>query len=152
MLNVVATLQQYCGNVLITSKSNAVTTSETNVGTTLIFGRNTTLWQRQQLRCDNVVTTSLCQLGGRFRLFLARCRSFQVVSGRFRLFRVLVSTLNLFESPAKISKSSKLIVQLHCHRWAGIVDWLTFLRILPIRLLISMRSPYLTIYCRVIAW
>ena len=49
MLNVVATLQQRCGNV--------------DVGTTLIFDRATTLWQRQQRRCDNVVTTSLCQLG-----------------------------------------------------------------------------------------
>ena len=59
MLNVVATLQQRCGNVLITSESDVVTTSETDVGTTLIFDRFTTLWQRQQRRCDNVVTT-LC--------------------------------------------------------------------------------------------
>ena len=63
MLNVVVTLQQRCGNVLITSESNVVTTSETDVGTTLIFDRVTTLWQRQQQRCDNVATTSLCQLG-----------------------------------------------------------------------------------------
>ena len=55
MLNVVATLQQRCGNVLITS--------ETDVGTTLIFDHVTTLWQRQQRRCNNVVTTLLCQLG-----------------------------------------------------------------------------------------
>ena len=34
MLNVVATLQQPCGNVLITSESDVVTTLETNVGTT----------------------------------------------------------------------------------------------------------------------
>ena len=62
MLNAVKTLQQRCGNVLITSESNVVTTSETDVGTTLIFNRATTLWQRQQRRCDNVVTTWLCQL------------------------------------------------------------------------------------------
>ena len=37
MLNVVATLQQRCGNVLITSESDVVTTSETDVGTTIIF-------------------------------------------------------------------------------------------------------------------
>ena len=43
-------------------ESDVVTTSETYVGTTLIFDRVTT-WQRQQRRCDNVVTTSLCQLG-----------------------------------------------------------------------------------------
>ena len=46
MLNVVATLQQRCGNVLITSESDVVTTSETNVGITLIFEP-----------CHNVVTT-----------------------------------------------------------------------------------------------
>ena len=63
ILNVMATLQQRCGNILITSESNAVTTSETDVGTNLIFDRATTLWQRQQRRCDNVITTSLCQLG-----------------------------------------------------------------------------------------
>ena len=50
------------GNVLTTLESDVVTTSETYVGTTLIFDRVTT-WQRQQRRCDNVVTTSLCQLG-----------------------------------------------------------------------------------------
>ena len=43
MLNVVATLQQRYGNVLITSDSDVVTTSETGSGTTLIFGRGTTL-------------------------------------------------------------------------------------------------------------
>ena len=43
ILNVMATLQQRCGNVLITSESNAVTTSETDVGTNLIFDRATTL-------------------------------------------------------------------------------------------------------------
>ena len=63
ILNVMATLQQRCGNVLITSESNAVTTSETDVGTTLIFDRATTLWQRQKRRCDIDITTSLCQLG-----------------------------------------------------------------------------------------
>ena len=64
MLNVVATLQQRCGNVLITSESDVVTTSETDVCTTLIFDRVTTLWRRQQLqRCGNVVTTLLSQLG-----------------------------------------------------------------------------------------
>ena len=45
MLNVVATLQQPCGNVLITSESDVVSTSETNVGTT-------DFWP-----CHNVVTT-----------------------------------------------------------------------------------------------
>ena len=50
MLNVVVTLQQRCGNVLITSESNVVTTSETDVGTTSIFDRVTTLWKR----CHNV--------------------------------------------------------------------------------------------------
>ena len=60
MLNVVATLQQRCGNVLITSESDVVTTSETDVGTTLI--------------CDRV-TTSLCQLGRcstRFKIRLCK--------------------------------------------------------------------------------
>ena len=82
MLNVVATLQQRCGNVLITSESNVVTTSETDVSTTLIFDRVTTLWQRQQRRCNNVVTTSLCQLGNnqfslvRFKVKLSRWRRF----------------------------------------------------------------------------
>ena len=42
MLNVVATLQQRCGNVFITSENDVVTTSETDVGTTLIFDRATT--------------------------------------------------------------------------------------------------------------
>ena len=63
MLNVMATLQQRCGNVLITLESNVVTTLETDVGTTLIFYRITMLRQRQQRRCDNVVIMSLCQLG-----------------------------------------------------------------------------------------
>ena len=43
MLNVVPTLQQHCGNVLATSESDAVTTSENGAGTTLIFDRATTL-------------------------------------------------------------------------------------------------------------
>ena len=55
MLDVLATLQQRCGNVLITS--------ETDVCTSLIFDRVTTLWQRQQRRCGNIVTTLLSQLG-----------------------------------------------------------------------------------------
>ena len=55
MQNVVATLQQHCGKVLITSESDVVTTSEIDVGTTSIFDRVTTLWK--------VVTRSLCQLG-----------------------------------------------------------------------------------------
>ena len=46
MLNVVATLQQRYRNVLITSDSDVVATSETGFGTNLIFGRGTTLWQR----------------------------------------------------------------------------------------------------------
>ena len=50
MLNVVATLQQRCGNVLTTSESDVVTTSETDVGTTLIFDHVTALWQH----CHNV--------------------------------------------------------------------------------------------------
>ena len=54
MLNVVATLQQRCGNVLITSESDVVTMSDTDVVTTLIFDRVTTLSQRQQRRCHNV--------------------------------------------------------------------------------------------------
>ena len=63
MLNVVATLQQRCGNVSVTSESDVVTTSETDVGTTLILDHVTTLGQRQQRRCDNIVTTLLSQLG-----------------------------------------------------------------------------------------
>ena len=63
MFNVVAALQQRWGNALTTLKSDVVTTSETDVGTTLIFDRATKLWQRQQRLCDNVVTKSLCQLG-----------------------------------------------------------------------------------------
>ena len=43
MLNVAATPQQRCGNVFIMSESDVVTTSETDIGTTLIFGRVTTL-------------------------------------------------------------------------------------------------------------
>ena len=46
MLNVVATLQQRYDNVLKTSGSDVVTMSETDAGTTLIFDRVTTLWQR----------------------------------------------------------------------------------------------------------
>ena len=57
-----ATLQQRCGNVLITSESEFVTTLETDVRTTLIFDRATTLWQHQQRHCDNVVTASQYQL------------------------------------------------------------------------------------------
>ena len=54
MLNIVATLQQYCGNVLITSESEVATTSETDVGTTLIFDRVTILWQRSTAHCKNL--------------------------------------------------------------------------------------------------
>ena len=43
ILNVVATLQQRCGNVLITLENDVVTTSETDVGTTLIFDHATML-------------------------------------------------------------------------------------------------------------
>ena len=43
MLNAVATLQEGCGNVLITSESDVVITSETDNGTTLIFDSATTL-------------------------------------------------------------------------------------------------------------
>ena len=62
MLNVVATLQQRCGNVLITSESDVVTASETDVGTALIFDHATALRQHQQRHCDNIVAASLCQL------------------------------------------------------------------------------------------
>ena len=55
MPNAVATLQQRCGNVLIKSESNIVTTLET-------VDHVTTLRQRQQRLCDKVVKTSLCQL------------------------------------------------------------------------------------------
>ena len=54
MLNVVATLQQRCGNVFITSESDVVTTSETDVGTTLIFDRVTTLLQRHQRHSSSI--------------------------------------------------------------------------------------------------
>ena len=37
------------------------------------------------------------------------------------------SILNLLDSAAKISKSSKFIVQLHCNRWSDIADCLMFL-------------------------
>ena len=53
MLNVVGTLWQRGGNILKTSESDVITTSEPDVGTILIFDRATTLWQRQQRRCDN---------------------------------------------------------------------------------------------------
>ena len=43
--------------------SNVVTTSETEVGTTLISDHATMLWQRPQGCCDNAVTISLCPLG-----------------------------------------------------------------------------------------
>ena len=44
-----------CGNIL--------TSSESDVGTTLSFDCVTRLSQHQQQRWDNVVTTLLCQLG-----------------------------------------------------------------------------------------
>ena len=65
MFNFEATLLQRCDNVLTKSESEIVTTLENDVGTTLIFDRATTLWQLQHRRCDNGVTKSLCQLGGR---------------------------------------------------------------------------------------
>ena len=64
MPNIVATLQQRCGNLLIMSESvDVVRTLDTEVSATLIFDRVTTLWPRQQRLCDNVVTMSLCLLG-----------------------------------------------------------------------------------------
>ena len=57
MLNVVVTLQQCCGNVLITSESDIVTTSETDVDTILILDHVTTLLQR----VNNDVVTTLSQ-------------------------------------------------------------------------------------------
>ena len=68
MLNVVAVLQQRCGNVLITSESDVATTSETEVGTTLIFDSVKTLWQRQQPRSEfiqwttNTKTLGMCPI------------------------------------------------------------------------------------------
>ena len=59
LLNVVAMLWQRLDNV----GQRRVTTSETDVATTLIFDHPTMLSRRQPQRCDNVVTTSLCQLG-----------------------------------------------------------------------------------------
>ena len=56
-------LWQRCSDVLTMSDSDFVTTSKTDVGTTFIFERATKLWQYQLWRCDNIVTTSLCQLG-----------------------------------------------------------------------------------------
>ena len=44
--SVVATLQRRCGNFLIASESDVVTTWETDVGTALMFDRVTALWQR----------------------------------------------------------------------------------------------------------
>lgn len=55
-------LRRRCSNVVTTSDSDVITTSETYVASTLILGRATTLWQRQPWRFDNVVTKSLCQL------------------------------------------------------------------------------------------
>ena len=66
VLNIVATFLQRYGNVLATSENGVVTKLKTNVATTLIFDRATTLRQRQPWSCDNVVTTSLCQLGYHF--------------------------------------------------------------------------------------
>ena len=47
-------LWQRCSNIVATWEIDVVTTSETDVGTTLIFYRATTLWQRLQRRGDNV--------------------------------------------------------------------------------------------------
>ena len=46
----------------------------------------------------------------------------------------LRSNLNLFDSVAEISKSSKFIVQLHCNRWSDIADCITVFRRFPVRL------------------
>ena len=53
MQNVVATLQQHCGKVLITSESDVVTMSTSAQLAFLTVSQ----------RCENVVTRSLCQLG-----------------------------------------------------------------------------------------
>ena len=47
-------LWQRCSNAVAPWEIDVVTTSETDVGTTLIFYRATTLWQRLQRRGDNV--------------------------------------------------------------------------------------------------
>ena len=47
-------LWQRCSNAVATWEIDVVKTSETDVGTTLIFYRATTLWQRLQRRGDNV--------------------------------------------------------------------------------------------------
>ena len=52
----------------------------------------------------------------------------------------LRSSLNLLESVAKMLKSSKFIVQLHCKRWSNIAGCLTFFRCFPVRLDIPMCS------------
>ena len=46
----------------------------------------------------------------------------------------------ILDSAAKISKSSKFIVQLHCNRRSDIADYLTFFRRFPVRLEIPMYS------------
>ena len=48
--------------------------------------------------------------------------------------------MNLFDSVAKISKSSKFIVQLYCNRWSDTADCITVFRRFPVRLEIPMRS------------
>ena len=55
----------------------------------------------------------------------------------------LRSNLNLLHSVAKMLKSSKFMVQLHCIRWSEIADCFMFLRGLPVRLEIIMRSAAL---------
>ena len=57
-------LWRRCSNVEATSWQRwRATLSQRQKLTTVIFDRAATLWQRQQRRCNNVVTTSLCQLG-----------------------------------------------------------------------------------------
>ena len=55
----------------------------------------------------------------------------------------LRSNLNLLQSVAKMLKSSKFMVQLHCIRWSEIAYCFTFLRHFPVRLEIAMRSAAL---------
>ena len=61
MLNVVAMLQQRSGHVLITSDSDVVTMSETDVHTTLILDRVTTLSQRRCASCATDVKANVKQ-------------------------------------------------------------------------------------------
>ena len=64
------------------SESDAVTTSKTDVGTTLIFDRATTY--------DNVVATSLCKLGSNEY----NIRNFQVLSDFRRTVNYGIETIH----------------------------------------------------------